>query len=106
MRQYGRADQNHLQIVNALRGHPGVRVQSLSSIGGGCPALVCGYRGRNHLIEVKAGRGHLTAHQRAWHNVWTGSPVIILRNTDDVVAFLTNADAADRHGIVPGRLPT
>lgn len=53
--------------------------------------LLCGYRGRNYLIEVKTGtKGYgkrLNANQQSFADDWRGSPVFTLHSIDDAVAF-------------------
>ncbi len=68
-----------------LLGKAGWTVQSLASIGDGCPdLLVCSPAGVNHLIEVKVMQTHkLTPAQLKWHSQWQ-SPVWVLWTEDDV----------------------
>lgn len=47
-----RADKNQQDIVDELR-DLGISVLILSQVGGGCPDLLIGHRGKNYLIEVK-----------------------------------------------------
>ena len=47
-----RTDSNQSAIIDAFRAC-GATVQSLHSIGKGCPDLLNGYGGHNRLIEVK-----------------------------------------------------
>jgi hypothetical protein len=47
-----RRDANHAAIVQALKGL-GVTVIDLAAVGSACPDLLCGYGGRNFLLEVK-----------------------------------------------------
>ncbi len=54
MRRNAKTDRNHADIIKALR-EIGCSVQSLHSTGRGCPDLLCGYHGRNILLEVKDG---------------------------------------------------
>ena len=63
-------DANQAAIVDALRA-VGASVTSLAKVGGGCPDLLVGYRGVNHVIEVKDGSG-FTAAQKRWHSEWQG----------------------------------
>lgn len=51
MRKRGRIDENHKEIVCALR-KLGMSVINLSSLGGGTPDLLVGY-GINFLLEIK-----------------------------------------------------
>jgi len=76
-----RIDANQPEIVDTLRAL-GASVQSLASVGDGCPDLVVGWRGRNVLLEIKDGakapsRRRLTADERRWHASWSGEVVIV-----------------------------
>lgn len=76
MRRAAKVDRNQAEIVAALRS-AGVTVQPLHTVGQGCPDLLCGFRGRNILIEVKDGDlppsgRKLTDHQIEWHGGWKG----------------------------------
>lgn len=76
MRRAANLDSNHREVVLALRAI-GATVQSLASVGSGCPDLVVGYHGRNVLLEVKDGEkppAHrtLTAAEADWHATWGG----------------------------------
>lgn len=77
MRRAARIDDNHAAIVAALRAC-GASVQSLAAVGNGCPDLLVGFRGENHLLEVKDGkkslsRRRMTEMQNGWHARWSGS---------------------------------
>ncbi len=50
--KFAKIDANQNDIVKALR-KIGAFVQSLATIGKGCPDLLVGYRGKWHLMEVK-----------------------------------------------------
>jgi len=54
-----RVDLTHAGIVAALR-QVGASVQSLASIGHGCPDLLVGYRMRWFVLELKSPGGKLT----------------------------------------------
>jgi len=74
-----KVDDNQRAVVKALEAH-GCRVQSLASVGNGCPDLVVGYRGRLYLLEVKNrdGRGlGLTEAEAAWHQRWAGMVAVV-----------------------------
>jgi Holliday junction resolvase len=88
-----RVDQNHREIVRALRQVPGVTVHSLHEMGNGCPDLIVGYRGLSVLVEVKTEKGKLNAMQEDWHRRWTGSPVVIIRNDQDIETLITTLNA-------------
>ncbi len=89
MHKHGRVDQNHSEIVNALR-KCGWLVHDTSSQGDGFPDLVCSLRGRVALVEIKFARRRLTSNQHRFQA--QGWPVHIVRTVDDVHA-LTVAQA-------------
>lgn len=81
-----RVDSNHAEIVNALR-RCGVTVESLHTLGKGAPDLLCGYRGKNTLLEIKTDRGDLNEQQREWHGNWNGQ-VDVVRTAEEALAVL------------------
>ena len=83
MKRYPRLDVNQPEIVRALRSC-GVSVTSLASIGSGCPDLLCGYKLRNFLLEIKSEDGKLTSDERQWHNHWNGA-VFTVRTVDEAL---------------------
>ena len=90
MRKHGRKDGNHDEIVAAMR-RVGCFVQSLASIGNGCPDLIVAYHGRTFLVEVKADKGKLTADEAAWIGECErvgGVAVHIVRGVDDALRTL------------------
>jgi hypothetical protein len=72
MKRYAaKVDDNHAEIVAALRGI-GAYVVDCAHVGGGYPDLTVGWRGKWELIEVKDGakppsRRKLTADQQVLH---------------------------------------
>lgn len=94
MRRSARTDDNHSEIVSALR-QCGAFVTSLAAVGKGCPDLLVGFRGRWMLIEVKNGkkspsRRDLTDWQKDFHTdaFTVGCGVHIVNNIDEAVALL------------------
>jgi hypothetical protein len=86
----GRADDNQVQIVSALR-DLGARVTVLTAVGGGCPDLLVGWRGKTYLLEVKnlSGRGSiLTPHQEIWHAAWNGGPLAVVRSVPEALSAI------------------
>ena len=74
-------DANQNEIVNALR-KAGCSVQILSSVGKGCPDLICGRNGVNYFIEVKDGNKpksaqKLTPDQVEWNSNWLGQVAVV-----------------------------
>ncbi len=81
MRRRGRTDANQSEIVKTLRKW-GVSVQPLSSVGGGVPDLLCGFRGLNVLLEVKDESAkpsdkRLTPAEADWHIRWRGQVIVV-----------------------------
>jgi hypothetical protein len=76
-------DTNQPGIVQALR-KIGVSVETLARVGGGCPDLLCGYKGHNYLLEVKTDSGKLTPDQIKWDRTWNGR-MFIVRSIDEAV---------------------
>jgi hypothetical protein len=86
MRRASRVDQNHAEIVQALR-DVGCSVLSLASIGRGAPDLLCGYKGRNVLLEVKKPKGKLNDQQQAFKATWRGD-LCVVRSVDEALLVL------------------
>jgi Holliday junction resolvase len=89
MRRAAKTDANQSEIVSALR-KIGATVQPLHGVGEGCPDLVCGYRGRNLMLEVKDGSKppsarKLTKDQVRWHEQWRGQ-VCVVCNIEEAIA--------------------
>lgn len=81
MRRASKVDDNQREIVSALR-LAGVSVQLLHAVGGGCPDLLCGYRGKCYTLEVKDGakppsKRRLTPDQVEWHESWRGQVAVV-----------------------------
>ncbi len=91
-----KTDNNQAEIVRGLRSI-GASVTVLSSVGGGCPDLICGYRERNYLFECKnlEGRGdRLTPAEEAWIRSW-GGQIAIIFNVEQALAVMQDADYED-----------
>lgn len=91
MRKRGRTDSNQALIVKALR-QCGVSVQVLSGVGEGVPDLLCGWQGRNTLLEVKDGtlppsKRRLTPEEKDWHDNWRGN-VLIVESPEEAIRFV------------------
>jgi Holliday junction resolvase len=74
-------DANQREIVDYLRAK-GVSVAITSNIGDGFPDLVCGFRGKNILLELKDGdkaisQQKLTAKQIVFHSLWRGQIAVV-----------------------------
>lgn len=81
LRRAAKVDANQRAVVSALRG-AGATVQLLHAVGEGCPDLLVGHRGVNHLLEVKDGdkppsAQKLTPQQEIWHRDWRGVSAVV-----------------------------
>jgi len=93
MRRAARIDDNHIQIVNALRAM-GASVQPLHTVGSGCPDLLVGFRGANKILEVKDGEKppsarQLTPDQREWIAAWRGGQVWVVHSIEQAIEAVT-----------------
>ena len=91
-RRAAKVDANQREVVKALR-KAGATVQHLHAVGAGCPDLLVGYKGGNHLVEVKDGHKppsarKLTPDQVVWHRDWRGSPVHVVKSVTEALAVL------------------
>ncbi len=82
-------DANQAEIVKALR-KVGASVQSLASVGCGCPDLLVGLGGYTYLLEVKDGRRYaskrkLTKAQIEWQRRWSGSGPFLVECVEDAL---------------------
>ena len=80
--RFAKVDANQTQVVSALRA-AGAMVQSLATIGDGCPDLLVGHRGVTILMEVKDGKKppsarRLTPDQLEWHGKWNGGTLCVV----------------------------
>ena len=87
-----RVDQNQRDIVRALRAI-GCTVADTSRVGEGFPDLVVGYRGINHLIEIKDGKKvaskqKLTTPQKIFHALWRGK-ICVVKTVDEAIQIVT-----------------
>ena len=92
MRLAAKVDSNQKAIMHALRAVHGVSCFSLAGMGRGCPDLLVGIDGLTFLVEVKDGAKPLSAQSLTKDQVkfianWTGSPVVLLRDTAMATAW-------------------
>ena len=66
-----RVDSNQSEIVAMLRA-AGATVVDLHEVGKGCPDILCGFFGRNYLIEIKAPGGRYTDAEVKFAENWRG----------------------------------
>lgn len=82
-----RTDQNQTEVVEALRAI-GASVQSLASVGSGCPDLLVGYHRQNLILEIKFEKGTWTDPEVKWHMNWHGQ-VAVARTAEEAIAIVT-----------------
>ena len=95
MKYAARKDANQDEIVSALR-QLGATVTSIHQIGNGLPDLICGFRGRNYLLEIKDGnkppsRRKLTEDEERWFKMWQGHADVV-ESVDDAIELVTSKD--------------
>ena len=77
-----RVDDNHAEIVAALREIDGVTVHSTAVVGDGFPDICVGYRNRTFIFEIKdpekpPSERKLTPKQVIFHGGWRGQVHVI-----------------------------
>lgn len=92
MRRAAKVDANQEQVVLALR-DAGVMVLSLASLGKGVPDLLCAFRGKLVLVEVKDGAKipsarKLTPDQEKFHKAWSEVPLHVVTSPWDALKAL------------------
>lgn len=93
VRRAAKVDANQGEVVEALRS-VGVSVQSLATIGQGCPDIVAAKGPDTWLIEIKGAKGKLTPDQVQWIHGWRGV-VHIVRGADDALELVGVSQARD-----------
>lgn len=88
---YGRLDNNQTEIVRQLR-QCCVSVQSLASVGKGCPDILVGIDGQNWLFEIKnpeqvPSKRKLTPDEESWHLNWRGR-VHVVTTLDEIAEMI------------------
>ena len=89
MRKHGKKDDNHAEIVRALK-DAHCCVFDLSAVGGGCPDIVVGIHGRNVLLEIKRPgakgqrAGEKTDAQEKFFAQWRGEAYVV-RDVDEAL---------------------
>lgn len=94
-------DDNQRAVVDALRG-VGASVLHLHSVGMGCPDIAVGFRGVNHLIEIKDGakkpsEQRLTPMQKRWHDTWAGKAHVVNSPEGALAVIGITGDGICRH---------
>jgi len=87
-----KVDANQKEIVAALR-RIGTSVLSLSTIGDGCPDLLCSHQGRMMFLEVKRPGRPLSPQQVQWVSVWDPHcPIFVVESINDAIYAVTTED--------------
>lgn len=92
MRRAANVDSVQPEIAAGLKA-AGVKVVYLHQLGKDVPDLLCGWRGKNILLEIKTGNDKLTVGQREWHDSWPGQ-VAVARNFQEAMDAIVTATAA------------
>ena len=87
MRRAAKVDQNHAEVVEALRKLP-CEVLSLAAVGKGVPDLLCLFRNRLILLEVKAEGEKQNQAQMEFASRW---PVAVVRSGEEAVLAVVEA---------------
>lgn len=91
MRRAARIDSNQSEIVEKLR-DCGYSVQILSTVGDGCPDILCGAHQINVILEIKDGsrkpsKQKLTPDEQKWHIAWKGQKAVV-RSFEEAAAVI------------------
>ena len=86
----GKPDANQAEIVRALEA-AGAVVIDLHAVGGGCPDLMVGFRGRNYCLEVKTATGKLRPDQQEFFDTWAGQAAVV-RTVEAALEFIGAAE--------------
>lgn len=92
MRRAAKVDDNHAEIVAALR-TMGASVLDLSRVGKGCGDILVGAYGSTVFCEIKDGSKppsarKLTPDQEKFHAAWRGGPIVILTGLSDCAVLI------------------
>lgn len=100
MRRAARVDDNHAEILDAVRSL-GAMVVDTSAVGSGFPDAIIGWRGRLIWIEIKDGAKRpsarkLTPSQCVFHAEWAriNCPVHVVETVSDALRLLGAREGA------------
>lgn len=94
-------DATHKAIVDGLRA-VGAEVQSLADLGRGVPDILCGFRGRWYVAELKDGAKppsarRLTEAEQMWHERFNRiAPVHIWHSLDEALQAIGASQKSSR----------
>lgn len=88
-----RVDDNQREIIKGLM-KIGCLVRDTSAVGSGFPDILCAYKGRLHLLEIKDGNKppswrRITPAQRDFHQLWHGY-VTVVNSLDEAIQAVTS----------------
>jgi hypothetical protein len=76
MRRAANVDTVQPEIAAGLT-RAGVKIVYLHQLGNSVPDLLCGWRGKNILLECKTGTDKLSDGQSDWHASWPGQVAVV-----------------------------
>lgn len=85
LRRAAKIDENHNEIVEALR-LAGCSVLSLAAIGKGVPDILVGRLGEQYLLEIKTAKGKLTPDQIIFIDKWRGEVHVVRTPEEALIA--------------------
>ena len=85
-----RTDANQPAIVDALR-KCGVLVTLLHKVGDGVPDLLCHFRGKTVMLEVKIPGGKLNKLQQDWHAARKDCAVYVVTSEQEAIDAVMGA---------------
>lgn len=91
MRRRAKIDSTQREIVDYLR-KAGASVAHIHTVPG-LPDLICGYAGRDVLVEVKGPRTAVQPHQAKFRDDWRGRRPWVVRSVEDAERLLADLDA-------------
>ena len=94
MRRAAKVDNNHAEIVAALRAH-GCKVTDLSGVGKGVPDVLVWIPAWSRwvLLEIKCNGGKLNDTQAKWHAVHSGCLVFVVSSVAEAIAAVSKFEA-------------
>ncbi len=102
MRRAAKIDATQDQVVSLARAF-GATVQSLATVGNGCPDLLIGYKGHTVLVEVKDGgkppsQRALNENQLKWWANWQGGTLVVVNDAQGMENVLRTIDGSTAQG--------
>ena len=77
-----RHDDFQFRVIEYLGMVPGVSWKDVSQVDGFVD-LIVGWKGINHLWEIKSEKGKLSKEQKLFHHCWSGK-IVVIRSIEDI----------------------